>query len=212
MRAARVMLIALFAILPASAAEVFEDLPIPADEFIYCTVCHGVQLMGNPIIRAPRLSGMERWYVERQMLAFKNGTRGHDPSGMKMRTMAAPLSKQQISEVASFVNATRSELPARTITGNVEAGRTRYATCYACHGESGQGNEAIGGPALAGKNDWYLAAQLRNYRDGTRGTDPDDTYGFLMRAATLVFLGNDESINDVVSYIATLQNKGDSSL
>ena len=206
------MLIALFATLPAAAAEVFEDLPIPADEFVYCTVCHGVQLMGNRIIGAPRLSGMETWYVERQMLAFKNGVRGHDPSGMKMRTMAAPLSKQQISEVTSFVNATRSESPAKTIAGDTEAGRAQYATCYACHGENGEGNEAIGGPALAGRNDWYLAAQLRNYRDGTRGTDPDDTYGFLMRAATLVFLDDEQTINDVVSYIATLPNEGDSSL
>ena len=187
-------------------------MPIPADEFVNCTVCHGVQMMGNEILQAPRLSGMAGWYVSRQMLAFKNGERGiheDDLPGRRMQTMAAALSSEQIAAVSSFVADTRSDGPPQTVSGDIDAGQDHYATCYACHGENGEGNEAIGGPPLAGINDWYLATQLRNYRDGYRGTNPDDTYGFMMRAATLVFLNDDEAIADVVSYIATLyDNQG----
>lgn len=193
----------------ASLVRADDKQPIPADEFVYCTVCHGVQLMGNPVLEAPRLSGMDSWYVERQMLAFKKGLRGvheADPAGMEMRPMATALSIDQVKEVAIYVAATRSDVPPQTIEGNVDAGREHYAACYACHGQDGEGNPAIGGPALAGTNDWYLAKQLRNYRDGSRGTHPDDIYGLQMREATLGSLSDDQAINDVVSYIATLQS------
>ena len=70
----------------------------------------------------------------------------------------------------------------------------------------------MGGPALADLNDWYLVKQMQNYRDGSRGNEPDDIFGLQMRAATLVFLSDDEAINDVVSYITSLQDTGDSKL
>jgi len=215
MKAAKIAFIAVSVLTLASLASAEEELPIPADEFVYCTVCHGVQLMGNPILKAPRLSGMEIWYVERQMLAFKKGLRGvheADPAGMEMQPMAAALSNDQITKVASYVAATRSDAPTRTVSGNVAAGRDHYATCYACHGVKGEGNQATGGPALAGLDDWYLVKQLKDYRDGRRGNNPDDMIGLQMRAATLIFLGDDEAINDVVSYITTLQDTGDSKL
>jgi cytochrome c oxidase subunit 2 len=209
MRTAGMLLTAVVMLALTSLVRAEDELPIPADEYVYCTVCHGVQLMGNPIIEAPRLSGMEQWYVERQMLAYKTGLRGvheADVKGMEMRTMAAALSNDQITEVAAFVAATRSDVPPRTIAGNVDAGKEHYATCYACHGVKGEGNQAAAGPALAGLDDWYLVKQLKDYRDGRRGSDPDDILGVRMRAATLVFLGDDEAINDVVSYITSLQN------
>jgi cytochrome c oxidase subunit 2 len=159
MRTAGMMLTAVAMLALTSLVNAEDKLPIPADEYVYCTVCHGVQLMGNPNIEAPRLSGMEQWYVERQMLAYKTGLRGvhqADVKGMEMRTMAAALSNDQITEVAAFVAATRSDVPPRTIAGNVDAGKEHYATCYACHGEKGEGNQAAAGPALAGLDDWYL--------------------------------------------------------
>ena len=183
-----------------------QDPVIPADEFIYCTVCHGVQLMGNSTLKAPRLSGMETWYVERQLRAFKNGWRGdrdEDVVGSEMQPMAAALSNDQIVEVAEFVEATRSELPEQTVTGNADRGETLYLTCAACHGAAGEGSEALRSPALAGLNDWYLATQLRSFRDGSRGSHVEDTWGVQMRAASRV-LPDDAAIADVVAYVASL--------
>jgi cytochrome c oxidase subunit 2 len=188
-----------------AAAE--DEYPVAAEEFVYCTVCHGAQLMGNATIRAPRLSDMEAWYVERQLHAFKNGWRGkHDSDeiGMEMQPMAAALSDDQIAEVASFVPATISAQPEKTVHGDAARGRNHYATCAACHGEKGEGNQSLGGPALTGVNDWYLLEQLRKFRDGSRGSHPQDTYGAQMRAAAQI-LTDDKAVVDVVAYINTLQ-------
>ncbi len=184
-----------------------DELPIPADEFVYCTVCHGVQMMGNSIIKAPRLSGMERWYVENQLHAFKKGWRGkheRDVVGMEMQPMAAALTDEQIKEVSAFVAATRSDRPAETINGDADKGKAHYSTCAACHGVNGEGNIALGSPALTAQNDWYLVRQLKYFRDGTRGGQAGDTYGMQMRASAGL-LSDDQAINDVVKYISTLQ-------
>ncbi len=183
-----------------------DELPIPADEFVYCTVCHGVQMMGNSIINAPRLSGMESWYVENQLRAFKKGWRGkheRDVVGMEMQPMAAALTDEQIKEVSAFVAATRSDHPVETISGDVDKGKAHYSTCAACLGVRGEGNIALGSPALTGQNDWYLVRQLKYFRDGTRGGQPGDTYGMQMRASAGL-LSDDEAILDVVKYISTL--------
>ena len=56
---------------------------------------------------------------------------------------------------------------------------------------------------LAGLNDWYLAAQLRSFRNGSRSSHVEDTWGVQMRTATRV-LPDDAAIADVVVYVASL--------
>jgi cytochrome c553 len=188
-----------------------DDSPvIPPEKFVYCTVCHGVQMKGNPNIEAPRLSGMDTYYIERQLRAFSSGWRGtheNDTTGMEMRPMAAILTDKEIAAAARYVNAVDSEPPPVTIEGDAQRGESLYAPCAACHGAEAQGVEALGGPPLAGLNDWYLVTQLAHFRDGTRGSHPDDTYGQQMRAAASVLPDDDAAVRDVVSYINTLQRK-----
>lgn len=195
----------LFALPAKALAE--DEYPVVADEFVYCTVCHGAQLMGNATIRAPRLSHMEAWYAERQLMSFKKGFRGThagDEIGMEMQPMAAALTDEQISDVAGFVNATVSVAPPDTISGNVAKGRIHYATCAACHGPNGEGNQSLGGPALTVVNDWYIVEQLNKFRDGSRGAHPEDTFGGQMRAAAQI-LTSDQAVVDVVAYINSLR-------
>ncbi len=209
MTATSVSLVAVLAVILISKVQAEDELPIPADEYVYCTVCHGVQLMGNSNIKAPRLSGMESWYVENQLKAFKKGWRGNheaDVAGIEMQPMAAALSAEQIREVAAFVRSTRSDAPPSTIDGDADKGKTHYSTCAVCHGVKGEGNVALGSPALTGINDWYLETQIRNFRDGARGSRAGDTYGMQMRASARL-LPDDEAIRDVVSYISTLQEQ-----
>ena len=47
--------------------------------FSVCGFCHGMQGQGGPALDAPPLAGMEAWYVERQLRAFKNRVRGMHP-------------------------------------------------------------------------------------------------------------------------------------
>jgi cytochrome c oxidase subunit 2 len=52
-------------------------------------------------------------------------------------------------------------------------------------------------PPLTGLNDWCLLAQLQNYRDGIRRSNPDDNYG-------VQILSDDQAMQNVVRYITTL--------
>lgn len=207
--ACRLAAMAVLAVSGATQAQFDEELVVTPEAFVYCTVCHGMQLMGNREIDAPRLSQMEPWHVEQQLQSFKKGWRGkhgEDLIGMEMQPMAAALTDQQIADAAEYVSETRSPIPAPTIDGDADAGKRHFTTCAACHGVNAEGNEALGAPALTGLNDWYLVRQLANYMNGARGGDPADIYGQQMRASTTL-LGNDEAIRDVVKYITTLPTK-----
>lgn len=196
-------------LLCVSGAPVFaeNELPIPTDDLAYCSTCHGVQLMGNPILKAPRLSGMESWYIENQLQSFKKGWRGThegDVAGMEMRPMAAALSDEQINQAAEYVSATRSALPASSVVGDIDKGKVLFTTCSACHGQSAEGDPAFGSPMLTTVNDWYLVTQLKNFKSGIRGSRTGDIYGMQMRASTQL-LTDEQAIMDVVSYISTLR-------
>jgi cytochrome c oxidase subunit II len=58
-------------------------------------------------------------------------------------------------------------------------------------------------PKLKGMSDWYLASQLRNFKQGYRGAHAKDDYGpqMLMMAS---ILADDKAIEDIVAYINLL--------
>ncbi|BAQ15968.1 c-type cytochrome [Methyloceanibacter caenitepidi] len=87
---------------------------------------------------------------------------------------------------------------------DAENGKQLYATCAACHGPAGAGNEALGAPPIAGMPAWYTVRQLNNFKTGIRGADPKDTHGQQM-APMAKMLGTDEDVADVAAYIETLQ-------
>jgi cytochrome c553 len=172
----------------------------------YCTTCHGVEGIGNIAIEAPRLAGMEAWYLKRQLENFRAGIRGtheEDVQGIAMRPMAAKLSDESIADIVDWVGDWEYVPAEATVEGNVRQGRTAFQACAACHGANAQGNEALGAPALAGQNDWYLLTQLRNFRARFRGSHQEDTFGSQMVTMSKT-LTDDQAVIDVVSYINTL--------
>lgn len=173
----------------------------------YCTTCHGVEGIGNIAVEAPRLAGMEAWYLKRQLENFRagiRGTHGEDIQGIAMRPMAAKLSDESIADIVGWVGEWEYVPAPVTVEGNVNQGRTAYQSCAACHGANAEGNEALGAPALAGQNDWYLITQLKNFRAGFRGAHQEDTYGSQMLTMSKT-LRDDQAVTNVVSYINTLQ-------
>ena len=177
------------------------------NKFDYCLLCHGSNANGNPGIRAPKLSGMEPWYLARQLENFAAGVRGvpaDDAGGHEMMPVGLRLKQEGIIDAAvQFIGTLDSRRPAATLRGNVAQGRKLYAACAACHGAKGQGNAALQAPALAARSDWYLATQLTNYKTGLRGADQRDTYGAPMRAIAMT-LADDKAVTDLVAYISTL--------
>ena len=76
-------------------------------------------------------------------------------------------------------------------------------SCVACHGAAGQGNPALGAPALAGQQAAYLQRQLMNYRTGLRGTAEGDTGGAQMTPMAKS-LPDDAAVTAVADYLASL--------
>lgn len=87
--------------------------------------------------------------------------------------------------------------------GNAAAGAGQFAVCSACHGQKGEGLQAMNAPKLSGQGAWYLKGQIRAYQDGRRGAHDDDTFGKQMApmANTLV---TEDAINNVLAHIQTL--------
>lgn len=190
-----------------AAASLFSTMVAAQNPFDYCLLCHGDNANGNYGIRAPKLSGMEAWYLERQLENFAAGIRGtpaDDQSGHEMYPVGLRLKQEGVLAAAvAFIGALDSKKPAATVVGNVSHGKQLYATCAACHGAKGEGNATLQAPALAARSDWYLVTQLRNFKAGLRGADERDTLGAQMRAIGAT-LPDDQAINDVVAYINTL--------
>lgn len=172
----------------------------------YCTTCHGIDGVGNEGVQAPRLAGMEDWYLRRQLENFRDELRGMHPEdveGLAMQPMAAKLSDSSIDDIVDWVGSWEYEAAEVTLEGDAEAGRRAYTSCATCHGANGEGNEAFGAPQLAGQNDWYLLTQLKNFKAGYRGTANGDTYGQQMRAMAQS-LASEQAMVNVVAYINSL--------
>lgn len=172
----------------------------------YCLTCHGTDGQGNIGIDAPRLAGMERWYLKHQLELFRDGLRGTHPEdlpGREMQPMAVILSDESIEDILDWAEEWEYKPAEITMTGDARRGETLYATCVACHGAQAEGNEAMRAPALAGQNDFYLYNQLKNFKAGFRGYDSRDQYGSQMRMMAQM-IADDEAIRDIVAYINTL--------
>ena len=174
----------------------------------YCTTCHGTDGRGNEGVQAPRLAGMEPWYLKRQLENYRDGIRGAHPDdieGLAMQPMAARLTDESIQDIIEWVGGWNYVPAEHTISGDIDAGQVLYQPCATCHGANAEGNEALGAPALAGQNDWYMVTQLRNFLAGYRGVHPQDVYGAQMRVMT-TGLSDENDINNVVAYINSMSD------
>ncbi|MCB0386099.1 MAG: c-type cytochrome, partial [Bdellovibrionales bacterium] len=84
-----------------------------------------------------------------------------------------------------------------------DRGQSLFKLCIACHGNTGEGRQNLKAPAIAGLPEWYLVNQLNKFKDGGRGSHPDDYAGLKMRpiARMLRYEGDVEAIAKYVSNI-----------
>ena len=186
--------------------------------YAVCVSCHGANGEGNKALNAPKIAGLPDWYVERQLNNFKSGIRGvnaKDVYGQQMRPMAMTLvNDEAVRNVTAYlaslkgVSSTKPPVAAKSSKAvtvvTTPVSEPLYAPCASCHGSEGEGNQKLGAPRLAGQQGWYIERQLRNWRDGIRGTHAEDLYGMQMRPMAMT-LTNDAAISKVASFIGTLQ-------
>ena len=181
-----------------------------AELFEACVPCHGAAGEGSTLVGAPAIAGLPAWYVSAQLERFQKGIRGQhadDIEGLKMQAMSRQMrSETERRAVAKHV----ASLPHVTTTaaiggGDAAAGRKAYLLCASCHGVTGNGFEAGHVPPLAGMDDWYVAAQIRKFKNGVRGTMPDDAFGPVMRSVAGPLSA--ENVNQVAAYVHALSGE-----
>lgn len=175
-----------------------------------CVACHGAD--GNSTIPAnPKLAGQHADYIAKQLKEFKAGTRANPV----MMGMAAPLSEEDMANVAAWFASQRQKGEQAKNRETVEAGQKLFRggvaakglpACAGCHGPAGAGIPAQY-PRIAGQFADYTEAQLKAFREA--GTNPNPTNGrandpnkmMRMVAAKLT----DYEIKALADYIAGLR-------
>lgn len=204
------MRLPLFAVLAlmcsaASFTQAAGDPEAGRSAYTTCAACHGAQGEGNAQLKAPRLTHLEPVYIVAQLDKFKSGVRGGEgasQSAVQMAGMAATLpDAAAMDNVAAYIATLPQAKPSTSVEGDVTMGGDYYNQfCGACHGAAAQGNPALNSPRLAGADDWYLVAQLQAFRDGSRGSHPEDRTGRQMRAMAGI-LPTEQAVKDVVAFI-----------
>jgi cytochrome c oxidase subunit 2 len=77
--------------------------------------------------------------------------------------------------------------------------------CQSCHGYQFQGNKDLNAPAIAGLSQWYLYRQLLNYKNGIRGTNPEDILGQTMQLSILNI--SNAELNALAAYISKIASQ-----
>ncbi|MEO7158616.1 MAG: c-type cytochrome [Vicinamibacterales bacterium] len=175
--------------------------------FAPCAACHGARGEGNQAQNAPKLAGQAGWYLARQLKNFKHGLRGardDDVNGKTMAAMAAILDDQGIKNVTAYLASLPDEAAPATVTGDAGRGESHYLTCAACHGTMGEGIWSTNAPRLSHMSDWYMAKQLQNFRQGIRGSHPQDFPGAQMGAMAKT-VRPDQATSDLLAYINTMK-------
>lgn len=173
--------------------------------FASCVACHGNKGEGNAALNAPAIAGQDAVYIERQLRNFRNRRRGADKSdalGVQMQAAATALTDDAaVAKVASYVANLPKTVNASPARGNLHNGNNLYqGKCGACHGGTAEGNPALKSPRLAGLDAPYIKRQFAHFRDGVRGTDPQDTPGRQM-AMMAKTLPTDRDLDDIIAFI-----------
>jgi len=75
--------------------------------FATCAACHGDNGAGNPDLKAPRIAGVDDWYLATELRKFRSGVRGASPKdagGRLMRPMARSLPNEDaIRNVVAYI-------------------------------------------------------------------------------------------------------------
>lgn len=172
--------------------------------FKTCIACHGANGGGNQALNAPGLAGQSESYLARQLWDFRNGIRGKesgDTAGAQMVPMAESLTDgEAIANVAAYIAAMPSVMPAATLEGDAENGQKQYTSkCGACHGGTGWGNEALYTPRLTVIGDWYLMRQVLNFQESMRGVHEDSKYGKQM--AMMAKTVSKDELHDIAAFL-----------
>ncbi len=133
-----------------------------------CSGCHGVD--GNSINPTmPSLAGQNGPYLEKVLLAYRNGQR----KDSLMQAALATLKPKDLRDIAAYFSSQEPHVPGASVVEPSDKfdplgdGARLALNCAGCHGDKGN-STTPGIPSLSRLHSDYLTATIRAYRDGGR--------------------------------------------
>lgn len=166
-----------------------------------CAGCHGLDGNGGADPSWPKLAGQFPEYLVTQLKAFKSGARKNPI----MSGMAAPLSDQDMSDLAAYFGSLNVKQGAATNKDAALTGEQLYRggnaqkgvpACMSCHGPAGHGVPPRF-PRVTGQNAAYTEKQLLDFKAKRRVDN-----GAVMTAVAAGLV--DDEIKAVSEYMAGL--------
>ncbi len=172
-----------------------------------CAGCHGAQ--GEGTAQGPRIAGQPAPYIERQLEAYADGRRQHPVMGPIAKSVP-PQERAKLAEHYAAFQPSVAAKPSASTGASSRGGDSRARTlaihgdesrrvqaCANCHGPDGNGLAGIN-PYLAGLDATYLENALREWKSGTRTTDPSG------QMSTIGKKLSDADIRSLAAYYASL--------
>lgn len=168
-----------------------------------CSTCHGPR--GESISSAfPRLAGQQAQYLDVQLKAFRDRTRGDPMAQAYMWGMASQLDDASIASLSAYYSAQKPVQGGKFPAKLTQEGKTIFESgvvgtnsqpCVTCHGKNGEGNSIY--PRLAGQHAEYLVKQLVLFKSQLRA----DTNATIMHniSSAMSF----EQMEAVAAYLAS---------
>jgi len=228
-RPAALAILLLLAATPAFA----ERFPLPATEpdlltgediNRVCAGCHGEFGQGGKGGEYPRIAGMPRAYIYKQVKLFQQNVRPNLP--MLEHVHERQLSDQEILDISAFIeqirlptklppidenapgfNAYQRLLDSKKVVqiaayeGDTAKGEKLYnKECRSCHGKEGWGDAEKAVPQLAGQYTEYLLRQVAKYVKKIRIHDEDAPDDELLAEFSA------EEIRDILAYLSIVDD------
>lgn len=186
---------------PAAPAAASGAIPPLEERLQLCGGCHNPD--GNSVIpENPRLAGLDKKYLARQLEDFKAGKR-ENPIMSSIIPMVdekefVPLALYFSKQKRLTSESDKAELLAKgkQIFEEGVVG-TGAPACGGCHGEDGSGSDKF--PRLNGQNPAYVVNQLMNFKSGARTNDPKAVMQTVAKRL------NEQEINAIAEYVSTLK-------
>ena len=154
-----------------------------------CFSCHG-ETGNSAVATFPKLAQQNTSYLEKQLQAYKDGTR----KNAMMSAVVTHLSADDISDIAAYFSAqeiTANPMPLededednkKTVKELIAEGSDLYrngdlerevSACIACHGPFGEGNKPASFPSIKSQHADYLIQTLKDFKSGVRSNNPEN--------------------------------------
>ncbi len=156
-----------------------------------CFTCHGLNGAGDTSGAFPRLSGLDAWYMYKQLRDYAAGSRPNEI----MSPIARALTQAEMEDVSAYYAGFRDapyppQPDADPLTiqrgaaiSAIGASERGVQACVNCHGPAGMGM-GPGFPQLAGQYARYAALQLTLWQQGVRRNDPLEVMANVARRLT----------------------------